>query len=100
MYTARSWDAADDGPVTLVATAALAETPSADGPRTAEGIGVGSTVEEVLAAYPDAVESADSTDSTIVHLNVGDMFFTYREAPVITSVTVTTADAPPYELCG
>ncbi|MFK4837906.1 hypothetical protein ACI3KY_19425 [Microbacterium sp. ZW T2_14] len=100
VYTARPGNTSDDGPVSLVATEAWGDPTAAIGPRTASGVGVGSTVEDVRAEYPDAVEVADSIDSSIVHLQVGQMFFTYREDPVISSVTVTMAEAPPYELCG
>jgi len=100
VYAARASDAAADGPVTVVSTAAWSDPSGADGPRTADGIGVGSAVDEVRAAYPDAIETPDSMDASIVHLQAGHIFFTYRETPVITEITVTTADAPPYELCG
>jgi hypothetical protein len=100
VYTARSGDTSDVGPVLLVTTEAWGDPTAEPGPRTASGIGVGSTVDDVRAEYPDAVEVADSIDSSIVHLQVGRMFFTYREDPVIRSVTVTTTDVPPYELCG
>ncbi|WP_160150892.1 hypothetical protein [Microbacterium timonense] len=100
VYAAGSAEAPDAGPVTLVAAEEWADPTSAPGPRTAEGIGIGSTVDEVRAAYPEVSEISDSVDSSMVHLRVGQMFFTYREEPVIRSVTVTTADLPPYELCG
>ncbi|MFB7893369.1 hypothetical protein ACFC1I_14300 [Microbacterium sp. NPDC056044] len=100
VYTAGSSDAADAGPVGLVATEAWANAVAGPGPRTADGIGVGSTVDEVRAAYPEAVETVDTIDSSIVHLRAGRIFFTYREDPVIASVTVTAMEMPPYELCG
>lgn len=100
VYTAGSGDTSDVGPVNVVASEAWGDPTVAPGPRTASGIGVGSTVDDVRGEYPDAVEVADSIDSSIVHLQVGRMFFTYREDPVIRSVTVTTMDVPPYELCG
>ncbi|MEV4687840.1 hypothetical protein [Microbacterium sp. LWH3-1.2] len=90
----------DDMPVSLVGTSARNAPAASTGPRTAEGIGVGSSVDEVRAAYPDAVETAGSVDPSIVHLRAGRIFFTYRDDPVITSVTVTSAEEPPYELCG
>jgi len=100
VYTAGSSDTPGAGTVVLVATEAPAGSAVAPGPRTAEGVGVGSTVAEVQEAYPSAVETADSTDPSIVHLRAGRIFFTYREDPVIRAVTVTTAEVPPYELCG
>jgi hypothetical protein len=100
VYAARASDAAEDGPVIDVNAASWSDPAAADGPRTAEGVGIGSTVDEVRAAYPDAIETPDAVDPSIVHLRVGRIFFDYRETPVIVSVTVTTADAPPYEVCG
>jgi hypothetical protein len=100
VYMARESDAAPDGPVIHVTTASWNDSTAADGPRTAKGIGVGSLVDEVRAAYPDVTEAPDTIDPSIVHLQVGHVLFTYRENPVITEITVTTADALPYELCG
>ncbi|MBD3943905.1 hypothetical protein IF188_19620 [Microbacterium sp. NEAU-LLC] len=100
VFAARASDSADDGPVINVSTDSWSDPAVADGPRTAEGIGVGSTVDEVRAAYPAAIEMPDSIGPDIVYLKVGRIFFTYRETPVITSITVTTADVPPYEVCG
>lgn len=100
VFIARDGDGAEDGPVFLVETAAWSN-PSKDlGPRTVDGVGIGSTVDEVRAAYPDVVEVPDPTDSSIVHLQVGRIFFTHGGDRVVTAVTVTTADAPPYEICG
>jgi len=96
--------AATDGgagaPVALVATESWADPSAAAGLSTEKGIGVGSSVDEVLEAYPDATEVADTISPDIIHLRAGRIFFTYREDPVITSVTVTTFPVPPYELCG
>jgi len=100
VYAARASDASADGPVIDVTTASWNDPSAVDGPHTAEGIGVGSTVDEVRAAYPGVTELPDAIDPSIVHLQQGRIFFTYRENPVITEITVTTADAPPYELCG
>ncbi|MET0811403.1 MAG: hypothetical protein ABWY03_00020 [Microbacterium sp.] len=46
----------------------------AEGPRTAEGLGIGSTTTEVLAAYPDATLEAYNS----VFLRTGSVFFGYR----------------------
>ncbi len=100
VYMARQGDGPEDGPVFLIATAAWSNPSARPGPRTAEGVGIGSTADEVRAAYPEAIEVADSIDPSIVYLHVGRIYFTYRDDPVITAVTVTTADAPPYEICG
>ncbi|WP_342000590.1 hypothetical protein MRBLWH7_001424 [Microbacterium sp. LWH7-1.2] len=100
VYMAGTETAPDRSPVSVVGTSAWADPAASSGPRTTEGIGVGSSVDEVRAAYPDAVEVPGAVDSEIVHVQAGRIFFTYREEPVITAVTVTTAEMPPYELCG
>lgn len=78
---------------------------SVDGPRTAEGLGVGSTTDDVLAAYPDAEQgTAEIGTGTWVRLagdEAGHVFFQFREGEdVANSVVVTTRDEPSYEVCG
>jgi hypothetical protein len=91
----------DAAPLHLVMWADWVEPYDVGGPRTAKGIGVGSTVDEVRAAYPDAVETTQAVSPDIHYLAVGTVFFSYREpSTVINVVTVTAADQPPYELCG
>ncbi len=76
-----------------------------DGPRTAEGLGVGATTDEVLAAYPDAEQgTAEIGAGTWMRLAgdaAGHVFFQFREGEdVANSVVVTTRDEPSYEVCG
>ncbi|KJQ53124.1 hypothetical protein [Microbacterium sp. SA39] len=76
-----------------------------EGPRTAEGLGVGATTDEVLAAHPDAERgTAGIGIGTWVRLASeadGRVFFQFREGGDVTSsVVVTTRDQPSYEVCG
>jgi hypothetical protein len=95
-----------DGTITTVAFEALADSvvPS-DGPRSAQGIGLGSTREEVMAAYPDAVAQTPTIGDG-EYLRVGAqgsaaVYFQIREgAAAVTALTVTDRDEPPYEVCG
>lgn len=94
---------APDG-VTTIDVAALTETVApGDAPRTAEGIGLGSTTAQVRAAYPDAVEQA-ATVGDVTLLRVGEqgtIFFTFQAgSDIVSAVTVTSRDEPPYEVCG
>lgn len=50
----RYWLAGHGGPVDISPTYGVARIPAKSGVRTPEGIGAGSTDDEVLAAYPDA----------------------------------------------
>ncbi|HEX5730704.1 hypothetical protein [Microbacterium sp.] len=91
----------DAGPLELVFWADWVEPYAVGGPRTAAGIGVGSTVDEVRAAYPEATETTQQSAPDIHYIVVDSMFFYYREpSPVISSVWVTNAEQPPYEICG
>ncbi|MFJ6654005.1 hypothetical protein ACIQLJ_14535 [Microbacterium sp. NPDC091313] len=77
-----------------------------DGPRTASGIGVGSSRYEVLSAYPDA--AAADTPSSLSWLRSGKLLFgfpfQYADDPdplpdVVQSIAVT--DLGPFpEFCG
>ena len=89
----------------------VVESAVVDGPLTSDGIGVGSTTADVLAAYPDATVDVRN----LAYLRVGTMFFGYRsdvsydsdgaqyvadDLPEdIVSVGVTSADVP-WEYCG
>ena len=67
-----------------------------DGPRTPEGIGLGSTVAEVRATYPDVVEVYRQG----LNLRTGNVFFEIDEtAGAVRAVGVTNDDVP-YEFCG
>lgn len=68
------------------------------GPRTAEGIGVGSPWSSVLSTYPDATEANDLTNKG-TGLRVGDIWFTSRELEIVESVTVSSTPPAP-EYCG
>jgi hypothetical protein len=77
----------------------------ATGPVTAEGIGLGSRVDEALAAYPDAVEIESVGDRRYLAVeseaDTGSVFLTYTAGTdIIWAVTATTLDEPPYESCG
>lgn len=79
---------ADDAPLMVV------QWSRADGPRTAEGIGIGSTAHEVRTAYPDAEE----VEIVHTYLQVGRVFFGLAGG-VVDSIGVTSAGVPG-EFCG
>lgn len=83
-----SWNGGPDDPLNV------ATWSRADGPRTAEGIGIGSTPDEVRAAYPDAVEVTRQG----LYLQSGAMFFRI-ETGLVDSIGVTS-DEVPWEYCG
>lgn len=75
------------------------------GPVTAEGIGIGSRVDQALAAYPDAVEIESVGDRRYLAIEseegTGSVFLTYSAGTdTIWAVTATSLDEPPYESCG
>lgn len=74
------------------------------GPLTAEGIGIGSRMDQALAAYPDAVEIESVGDRRYLAIEsedgAGSVFLTYTAGTdIIWAVTATTLDEPPYESC-
>jgi hypothetical protein len=95
----------DTSPVILVSASAPAEVSGAVGPRTPEGIGIGSTVEEARVAYPDAEELAPQGMGDRRYLKVasgeeGDVFLSFTDGgDRIWALTVTTLPVPPYEPC-
>jgi hypothetical protein len=105
LVAARSSDTADHGPVQVVASMSLPESTGVAGPLTPQGIGVGSSLEEVQAAYPGA-DFMDTSDGSAIggqrFINLGDTVFLtfYEGATTVAAVTVTTLHTPPYELCG
>ena len=96
----------DTAPVGEVSVYSAAEDlGSVQGPRTAEGLGVGASTAEVLTAYPNAEQGSDEIGSGTWMRVPGDadghVFFQFREGEdTASSVTVTTRDAPSYEVCG
>lgn len=96
---------AADAPVTVIDATSSPGTTLVVGPRTQEGIGIGSSLDEVAAVYPDAVpvdSPLGAGEGIPRYMQVGDsIFFTYYGGTdVVAGVTVTTAETPPYELCG
>lgn len=86
------------GPVLLVASSAY-QAEGLVGPRTVDGLGAGSTADEIRAVHPDAVEVEGTIDGTF--LQVDRIFFSFRtDSPHASAVTVTTLPEPPYEVCG
>ena len=90
----------------------LVVTDNADGdaegarPATAEGMTVGSAVEEVRAAYPGAMEDTVpiATDRFFLHVDAdkdgNGISFEYREGQtLINSVSVNALGSPAYEHC-
>lgn len=66
------------------------------GPRTAEGIGIGSTIDEVRAAYPDGVDVSRQRPN----IQVGTLFFQLdTDSGLVDGVGVTNTDIP-WEYCG
>ncbi|MFJ2544037.1 hypothetical protein [Microbacterium sp. NPDC087589] len=91
--------------VQVSASPADLEGGSPVGPVTAEGIGVGSRVDQALAAYPDASEIESVGDRRYLAVEsqagAGSVFLTYTAGTdTIWAVTATTLEEPPYESCG
>ena len=82
------------GTVVWDRTSGTATTDAALAPRTAEGIGLGSTVAEVRAAYPDAVSTRRNTE----FLEFGRIFVAVPEG-LVTAIGVSDSGAP-WEYCG
>lgn len=105
LVVARDSAGSDDDPVLFVQAIAPPGTTAAVGPRTSDGLGIGSSLDEVEAAHPDA-EYVDFPSGPIEggprFVKAGDtLFFTYYDDDaVVTGVSVTTEATPPYELCG
>lgn len=94
-----------DGVVTTIDVEASDAARPQDGPRTAEGLGLGSTREEVLTAHPDAAEQKPTIgDGTLLRVGAqgqGAIFFSFRAGQdTVSAITVTSRDEPPYEVCG
>lgn len=94
-----------DGAVNTIDVAALVPTEPSAGPRTQEGIGLGSTRAEVQEAYPDAEEQTSTIgEATMLRVDgagEGSLFFTLAEGDdSVRAITLTLLDEPPYEVCG
>jgi hypothetical protein len=95
----------ETSPVILVSASAPPEASVRVGPRTPEGIGIGSTVEEARVAYPDAEELAPDGMGDRRYLKVdsggeGNVFLSFTDGGErIWAVSVTTLPVPPYEPC-
>jgi hypothetical protein len=76
------------------------------GPRTAEGIGIGSTVDEARVAFPDAqVSDAPDGPQRYLRVSTGEgneaLFLAYSEGtPVIWGMIATERPNPAIEPCG
>lgn len=96
----------DSAPIREVSVYTASEAPVAvDGPRTADGLGIGATEAEVLAAYPDAQQgTAQIGGGSWIRLagtGQAHVFFEYREGiDAASDVVVTTGAEPSYEVCG
>lgn len=90
-------------PIVLASASAADPITPGVGPRTEDGLGIGSTKDEVLAVYPDATEGHSQIgDGTWLGIPTASatIFFEYYTSDQANAVTVTTLEAPPYEVCG
>lgn len=96
----------ETAPIGEISVYTAAETPAqVAGPVTAEGLGIGATADEIMAAYPDAQEgTAQIGGGTWIMLegeSDAHVFFEFREGESAASdVVVTTRSEPSYEVCG
>lgn len=103
MYFVRGNESEGD-PIKEISVYTASEV-ATDGPVTAEGLGVGATKEEILAAHPEAEEGVSEIGggSWIRLPGDGDahVFFDFREGETVANdVVVTTMSQPSYEVCG
>ncbi|WP_368498721.1 hypothetical protein [Herbiconiux sp. A18JL235] len=98
-----STDGADGESVGLVISQGVAsgEGSSITPPTTAEGIGVGSTIDELLAAYPDA-EPYQAVNSTVYRITDGATYIHFDDygKGTVQIVEVTSSAVKPKEYCG
>lgn len=93
----------EDAPILSASASAADPVTSGVGPRTEDGLGIGSTKDEVLAQYPDAGEGRSQIGEGTWLSVPGDgttIFFEYYTGEEANAVTVTTLEEPPYEVCG
>lgn len=92
-------------PISEISASTMADSVAGPvGPETAEGVGIGATRDEILAAYPDAEEGTAVVDGEWIRVpseSDGEIFFQFLTgADRAWAVTVTTRDEPSYEVCG
>lgn len=92
-------------PVSEISASTMADSVARHvGPETPEGVGIGATRDEILAAYPDAEEGTAMVDGEWIRVpseSAGQIFFQFLTgADRAWAVTVTTRDEPSYEVCG
>ena len=97
------WLVLDGDGVTIdqvVVTADSADAVS-ESPETAEGIGVGSTVDEVMAAYPDAEVAEEPVADTRYSITDGSGWINVVvRGGVVHEIVVRDEAAVSYEVCG
>lgn len=96
---------AADGRVAGVAIGLGSPLETLRGPTTPEGMGVGSTLSDLRAAYPDltrldAAVAGDQQEWTIVRNGEHVTFQTGADPDVVAIVWVSSVAAVPYEFCG
>ncbi|QJU54626.1 hypothetical protein SCB71_16045 [Herbiconiux sp. KACC 21604] len=91
----------DTATVGLVISQSVAKSSVTGIPTTAEGIGVGSTIDELLAAYPDA-EPYEAVNSTAYRITDGTTYIHFDDygKGTIQIIEVTSAPIKPKEYCG
>lgn len=91
--------------ISVSVTADGAAEHAGNGPLTEEGIGLGSSVDELTSAYPDVRELDDTgVPNRSMYYLQGDeggglIFTTQSGDDVIWSISVTTGETPAYEPC-
>lgn len=97
-------ESAADGVTSIVLNAEVPAEAGA-GPRTANGIGIGSTIDDLVTAYPDARKTSDMGEGLITYA-VTDasgrsiVFGAWRTDPAIATIQVGTGDRITAEGCG
>ncbi len=91
----------DAATVGLVISQSVAKSSVTGIPTTAEGIGVGSTIDELLAAYPDA-EPYEAVNSTAYRITDGTTYIHFDDygKGTIQIIEVTSAPIKAKEYCG